>query len=60
MRTPKPLQVSICVLLAYPLKLRTSNHASDRVLMQSVADEGSLKVLMRSRVPSGHSASTSH
>ena len=47
--------------LAYSLmKLRTSNHASDWVLIQSVAEERSLKLLMRSSVPSGHSTSTAH
>ena len=45
----------------YSLKiLCVRSHVSDREFIQFTAEAWSLKVLTGSRVPSGHSASTSH
>ena len=45
----------------YSLKILCfRSHVSDREFIQFTAEAWSLKVLTGSRVPSGHSASTSH
>ena len=50
-----------CLERGYSLKiLCVRSHVSDREFIQFTAEAWSLKILTGSRVPSGHSASTSH